>query len=548
MGFLPEMKTIRDLSGFEKQLNRGYRRDMVALFLLLSLAGLVTMIFAHRYGPWVDAPGVEQIAAARNLAWGNGLTIPTAEGYEMPYGFQPPLYALLLSLVFWLRLDPLLVVSIFNVVLFAGTLFLLSWGLWRMTDSLLLALGAALLFSFTPHLIRNFDDATSVGLTIFLVVANLICLVHYFREESRRPYLLALITAMLAFFTGFIGGACIVAGALTILIFSEKAFWRKLLHAAIYAFGAALPLILWQVIQLLQPRTASLRAVMVPVSFREAFTSFLQQFIHLSVQWLPSQPRWIQNWLQTRQALFALAGVSLLLYAVVVWRYVKNRDLVHWRWMILLTLCLLFVVGATALMFAEPYLQNRTAPHLTISILAPLYPFLVIFLFGCMFALITSFRLPMPTLLLPVLLGSVFIAANLQPTLQYVVARYQHGSTYTTPQWRSSEVLQIVNTTSALRTYFSNDPEAVLLFSDYASYDIGDYDYSVPFLEQNQYLADQFLQWSGSLLLFQPAYLNPETAQLEPIDFSVFTQGLYQVYQGPDGEVYVPVFMEEGEN
>lgn len=548
MGILPEMKTIRDLSGFEKQLNRGYRRDMVALFILLALAGLVVLGFSHRYGPWVDATGVENIVAARNLAWGNGLTIPAAEGYSIPYAVRPPLYSLVLSLGVLAGGEPFWVVSILNVVLFAGTLFLLSWGLWRITDSVLLAFGIALLFSFTPQLISNFDGASSTGLVIFLVTANLVCLIQYFQEENRAPYVLALVTAMLAFLTGFIGGACILAGAAAMLIFSEKTFWRKLVYASVYAFGAALPLILWQVYQVLQTRTAALRATGIIVSFREAFKLYLQQLVQVGVQWLPGQPQWVQTWLQTKGAFFALVIAALILYGLMVWRYVEKKDRSHRRWFILLTTCLLFAVSAAAMVFAESYLQSRTAPVLSISMFAPVYPFLIIFFFGCMLALIASVNAPLYSLLLPGLIGAFFVIANMQPTLQYIYARYQYGSTYTTPQWRSSEVLKIVNQTSALRTYFSTDPQGLLLHSHYAPYDISRYDYSVPFLAQNAYLADVFQEEAGSLILFQPAYLNPEDPLAEQMDYSLFTQGLQLVYQGPDGEIYVPLAAVESEN
>lgn len=548
MGALPEMKTIRDLSGFEKQLNRGYRRDMVALFVLLALGGLVVMVFAHRHGPWVDASGVEQIAAARNFAWGNGLTVPTAGGNDLPYGVQPPLYSLLLSLVFWLNLDPFIMVSAFNVVLFAATLLLLSWGLWKVTDSLLMALGITLLFSVSPNLIRNFDSATSYGLLISLVVANLVCLSIYFQQENRRPYLLAILTAALAFFTDFAGAATIMAGFIVILIFSEKAFWRRVLFAGIYAFGAALPLIVWQVVQLFQPVQPEMRAMAISMTFRDALSTYLTRVVNTFVQWLPGEPGWLGTWLQTRGAFFTIGVLSLGLFGLFIWRYITHKDAAHRRWMILLSICLLFIVSAILLIFTETYVQSRTAPELMTAMLAPLYPFLIIFVFGCMLALVASFNLPLYALALPIILGGFFIVANLAPSIRYVHSRYAHGSSYTTPQWQNSDLIYTVRSISALRTYFSNDPAGVLLYTVYAPYDISGFDYEKPFLEQDEYLVEQFNDWMGTLLLFQPVYLNPHSEDADPIDFSTFTEGLQLVYRGADGEMYVPIYSEESEN
>ena len=546
MSALPETKTIHTMSGFEKQLNHGYRRDMMALFILLALAGVVVMGFAHRYGPWVDAKAVENIAAARNLAWSIGLKIPAADGSLLPYGFQPPLYTLLLSVIFFLGLDLFLVISIFNVLLFAGILFLLSWGLWRTTNSILMAIGIAVLFAMTPFLVMNFDSATSYGLLTFLVVANLISLISYFQTEDRRPYLLALFTAMLAFFTDFIGGACILTGALVILLFGKKKFRRKLLFAAVYAFGAALPMILWQIIHLIQRTQPEMRTLMISMSFKDAVLTYLHQLLNLFVQWLPAQPGWISRWLQTREAFFTIGIVSLLFYAVTLWQFLRKQDERLRQWVVLLTICLVFIVTALGIIFGESYLQTRNAPELTIVMLAPLYPFLIIFIFGCMLALVQNLRIPAYTLAVPVVLGAIFIFANYQPTIQYVYSRYRSGSTYTTPQWQNSELLVTVNSISALRTYFTNDPSGVLLYHvGSAPYDISYFDYSIPFLEQNDAMTQLFKERMGMLLLFQPAYMNPETGENEVIDYSTFAEGLELVYRGTDGEIYFPPIPEK---
>ncbi|MEE4194907.1 MAG: hypothetical protein V2J07_06895 [Anaerolineae bacterium] len=547
MGILPETKTVRDLSEFEKQLNHGYRRDMVALFILLALAGSVALTFTHRYGPWVDAGIVEQIAAARNFAWGNGLIVPTADGVGLPYGLHPPLYLLFLSLLFWLGLDIYWVVSAINVVVFGGALFLLSWGLWRSTDSLLMALGITIMFAVSPELMQSFDSAASGGVLILFMVANLVCLVLYFQNENRRPFLLALVMAALAFLTDFIGGACIIAGAIVILIFSEKSVKRRLQFAGIYILGAAAPLILWQIVHLPRLPRAGTRVMAITMTFGDAARMYLSNLVTTLLQWLPGEPRWLSAWLQTRAAFSIIVMLSLALFGVVVWRSVHHKDTAHRRWMILLTSCLAFAAGAVVLLFAESFLQDRTVPVLTPTRLAPLYPFLMIFLFGSMLALIASYNLPMEVLAVPVLIGGLYILANLRPGFSYVQSRYAHGSGYMTPQWRSSQLLERVNTTSALRTYFSNDPSGVLFYTNYAPYDIRDFDYGKPFLEQDDYFTANFLDWNGTLLLFQPAYFDAEEVEQEPIDFSVFTEGLQLVYRGADGEMYTPIYPEEGE-
>ncbi len=547
MGVLPDTKTIRDLSEFEKQLNHGYRRDMVALFILLALAGSVALTFTHRYGPWVDEGIVEQIAAARNFAWGNGFIVPTAEGAGLPYGFHPPLYLLLLSVLFWLGLNVYLVVSAINVIVFGGMLFLLSWGLWRSTNSLLMALGITITVAVSPELMQSFDSAAAGGVLILLMVANLVCLVMYFQNENRRPYLLAIVTAALAFLTDFIGGACIIAGAIVMLIFSEKPVKRRLQYAGIYILGTAAPLMIWQAVHFNQLPRAATRGMAMAMTLGDAARVYLADLASALLQWLPGEPRWLSTWLQTKAAFSAIVILALTVFGVVVWRYFHHKEAAHRRWMILLASCLALVAGAVVLLFGESFLQDRTVPVLTPTRLAPLYPFLLIFVFGSMLALIASYDLPGGALAGPVLLAGLLVLATLQPGFSYIQSRYAHGSGYTTPQWRSSEMLETVNTTSALRTYFSNDPSGVLFYTQYAPYDLRGFDYGKPFLEQDDYFTANFLDRNGTLLLFQPAYFDAAGTEQEPIDFSVFTEGLQLVYRGADGEMYIPVYPEESE-
>ncbi len=242
------------------------------------------------YGPCLTGDGAEYIAAARNLAAGEGFV-----GTYAPFTLWPPLYPLLLAAAgALLQLDPLDVAGPLNAAVFGLTIFVFGRYLRRRLDSRFAAVWACTVLSLSVPL----ADAASWILTespfILLTTLALIETDKFLTAGKRRSLAAAAAWSALAALTRYIGAVVVVFAGLALLLRQGAPPQRRAREAAAFLSAACLPAALWILRNYLffdtfagnsgQVRFEMERPRPLLQVLREAFF-FLLDWTHLDLAW-----------------------------------------------------------------------------------------------------------------------------------------------------------------------------------------------------------------------------------------------------------------------
>ncbi len=193
------------------------------------------------YGPCSSWDSAEYIAAARNLAAGEGFVRVTG-----PFTAWSPLYPLLLLAAgALLRLDPLDVAGPLNAAVFGLTVFVFGRYLRRRLDSRFAAAWACAALSLSVPL----ADAASWNLSeppfILLTTLALIETDKFLTAGKRRSPAAAAAWSALAALTRYIGALVPVFAGLALLLRQGAPPQRRAREAAAFLSAACLPAALW---------------------------------------------------------------------------------------------------------------------------------------------------------------------------------------------------------------------------------------------------------------------------------------------------------------
>ena len=193
------------------------------------------------YGPCLTWDGANYIAAARNLAAGEGFV-----GAIYPFTSWPPLYPLLLTAAgALLRIDPLDVVGPLNAAVFGLTVFVFGRYLRRRLDSCFAAAWACAALSLSVPL----ADVASRSLTespfILVTTLALIETDKFLTAGKRRSLAAAAAWSALAPLTRYIGAVVPIFTGLALLLRQGAPPQRKTREAAVFLSAAFLPAALW---------------------------------------------------------------------------------------------------------------------------------------------------------------------------------------------------------------------------------------------------------------------------------------------------------------
>ncbi len=204
------------------------------------LGALLVLAREIGYGPCLTGDGAEYIAAARNLAAGEGFV-----GSHAPFTLWPPLYPLLLAAGALLRLDPLDVVGPLNAAVFGLTVFVFGRYLRRRLDSRFAAVWACTVLALSVPL----ADAASWSLTESpFILATTLALIEtdkFLIAGKRRSLAAAAAWSALAALTRYIGALVVVFAGLALLLRQGAPPQRRARDAAVFLAAACLPAALW---------------------------------------------------------------------------------------------------------------------------------------------------------------------------------------------------------------------------------------------------------------------------------------------------------------
>tara|TARA_R110002095_G_scaffold72727_6_gene61874 strand:+ start:1722 stop:3104 length:1383 start_codon:yes stop_codon:yes gene_type:complete len=182
------------------------RRCYFGLLLILFFAGLLRIALVSLQTDQLQQDRDAYIAIARNLAAGHGYTSSPQEPVIQPTAFRPPLYPVMLSVIYFFKAAPL-GVGIVQIILGVLTVWL-TWKTGKQLQMKSAALLAAAIVASDPILLQYTSYAMTEVLAAFFTSLLIYLLVSGFAVESVRHTEPALIPR--SFWTGFVWGLAIL--------------------------------------------------------------------------------------------------------------------------------------------------------------------------------------------------------------------------------------------------------------------------------------------------------------------------------------------------
>lgn len=288
---------------------------LFVLILALASAGLVW--YATAWGIGTSPDSIAYIGAARNLAAGQGLTVPFGGLVDGPLTHHAPLYPVLLGAFGFTGSDPANSARLLGSFFMAANVLLAALLVKRMLPlAIWPPILAGLLVAISPTLLEIHSMAWSEPLFIFLGFLGLALLADGLEKHSWMLILTSALLVGLAVLTRYAGLALVVTGGLGILLQGNERLAKRLATAASFGLVAITPLALWSIRNLSATGTATSRSL----NFHLIERSQLWQGMATTTSWL----RVPEN-TPTPIHLFALGLLGLVTGGVIIWLWRQRR-------------------------------------------------------------------------------------------------------------------------------------------------------------------------------------------------------------------------------
>jgi 4-amino-4-deoxy-L-arabinose transferase-like glycosyltransferase len=508
--------------------------------LVLSLLGILVLLYVTAWGVGVSPDSTVYIGAARHLLHGEGLSVLGGRSGQLePLTHYPPLYPALLALASVGRSDPLAAARWVNALVFGANILLagLSARLSARRSAAGAGLVASLLVACAPDLLEIHSMAWTEPLFILFCMAALLLLAAYLERGRRALLLLAGLMAALAFLTRYVGVVLVGTGACALLCFDERGERerrRRFADALLFGFTGCLPMLLWMLRNsLLSGDATDRRFVFHPVSLSQ----------------LASALSTVSTWLLlgkvrtgVRAAVFLFEIACLLALSVFLWRKqggMKMRGLLSGlpalvALFIIFYLCFL-VFTASFIDFDTVFDERALAPVHALGIV------LAVSLAHRLFGTEARGRALNWTRLLPGLLAVVFVASYALRGTSWVWERRGDGQGYTSRAWARSATIERIRALPPETLIFSNGYDAVYFLTGRRAAFIPEkivHGTGRPnrlYEAQLAHVREQLLEHDGVLVYFdrfpERAYLPSEDELRERLE-------LYLVSREQDGSIY----------
>lgn len=441
-----------------------------ALILILMVLSGYLLFYDMHFGPWAFSDSAEYIISAKNLVEGNGLGIHSPSGNFMPLILHPPLYSLILAPFMALNLDILIVIKWLNIFLFAGSIFLLTFGIFRISQSFLFAIAVGILFLVSPAMLNNFNGAMSEPLFIFLSISNLILLNLFLKNGNKWYFWGAVVVASLATLTRYIGLTSIIMGVIFLFFCSERSWKRKIGISFGYGIITLIPITIWFLSNGIISGSMGARTVNLDISIVEALTVNRIAFTEILAKWLPFRTEWFPNWRSKVYTIYITVIIFglLLISLVIAW---WKRKFGYLKQPIALILSACFYMASYFGFLVASYLSS-IPPDLNERMFSPLLIFIFIFMFGVLVTFIRVFKLPKFLHLIPVALVIILAISYWQQTRSIAIDRNTVEYSYSSPSWENSNLIREVKEITGRPILYSNHPTGVLIYTGFFPFDI----------------------------------------------------------------------------
>ncbi|MGA2489099.1 MAG: hypothetical protein ABSF99_02775 [Anaerolineales bacterium] len=441
---------------------------ILAVIILLSILGGIIDIYTTANGPWGYNDPVEYIATARSLDAGQGLGYVQGDGRFSPIRIHPPFYSLLLAAIGLFKGDLIIASRWLNISAFVACIFMAGWIFYRYSRAPALGIiTSALLLTF-PNMIWMFSSAYSEPLFILLILSGGLCLVAYMHKKCISLLITSAVLIGLIAVTRYAGIAMIVAGAVSVFLFTLGEPRIRIRKALLFGLMASLPVLVW-LIWIYFSSAHSLGGRNIGLDWKglaAQFKTFMSLFIPTVGSWVPQSNKLALTY-RLRLPLVGAGLAGILAFSTWSIMRLRKRSVPEGNRS---DLPIFTFFGLSAFSFVAvlllTYLFTRPTIDIDNRMLLPFFVCCVMALFGA-FALWQaawskgwSFVFQIVTWLV-----AVFCLFWYIPQTQVEVTFYHKGDGLTAYYWGHSKIIQAVSAFPNNQPVISNDWQLLLLWT-----------------------------------------------------------------------------------
>ncbi len=235
---------VRRNGGLYSQIRRYLRNKSFLLLVLISLAGVLTILYSTSWGIGIGHDQLGYIQGAENLVRGQGYSHFTPLG-ELKATIQwPPFYSLTLSTFGLVGISVVEGARWLNALLFGINILLVGFIAYRKT-SLWPAVFASFLILTSGVMLGIHTVAFSEPLYIFLGLVGLYFLDTYLNNSRSHLLILAALSMGIATVTRYMGVTLIATLCIGVIFLGKRPWRRRFLDCFIAGLVASLPLLMW---------------------------------------------------------------------------------------------------------------------------------------------------------------------------------------------------------------------------------------------------------------------------------------------------------------
>jgi 4-amino-4-deoxy-L-arabinose transferase-like glycosyltransferase len=438
----------------------------VIAIIAMSVASV--LLITH-HGSGMSPDSVVYVAAAEQLAAGEGLTVPFGENPGQALIHFPPLFPLVLAFFDWVGIGTFWGSRILNASLLAGSTSLIFIFLNRLQPSSPGTLLASILFILFPLVLMIHSMAWSEPLFLFLMLLSMLTLGRGIIEGNWHSLIVSALLAGFASLTRYAGLALLIAGGLALFIGSADGWAQRFKRAAFYFIVGFIPLFVWLA------RNIALFGAPTNRELSVHFVSMnhLWQLVGTVASWffIPTD----------MPGVIKVTFLTLLSFSLgwclwgMIFRSTANAESVNNDQssptrihILILIIYALTYLGF--LLFSISFIDANTP--LDDRILSP------ILVFGFLLISIVYIRrwrwiwkswISRLVFVLPL---AILLVLSSQATVRWSTAAYLNGLGFNHSRWRMSELIARLGMLEQDATIYSNSPEGVYLHTGRSAYSL----------------------------------------------------------------------------
>ncbi|MCL4385347.1 MAG: glycosyltransferase family 39 protein [Cyanobacteria bacterium] len=458
----------------------------IVLFLIIIGGFLLILILTSKMGPGLSPDSVAYIAAARNLLNGRGVAVLYNSNGTVPLNLWqpmnvneikhvmewPPGYPITLSLTGIFGLNILTGARWLNAILFGLNIFITSFIIKKITNSIILPIFSGLLFVFSKDMIFNHYMIWSESLFILLAFLGLFFLINYLSENKISFLLLSAFILGLAFLTKYVGATLIIAGVIGILFLNNEKISKKIIRSLIFIVISCLPIGAWFIRFMFLGSGSSVRRI----NFNPVKVDEIKMMIDAITKWL----------LPGRFSLnlrIVLTGIFIVLVFsgfVIINKKIKNKkiELGQKQINIASLLFFVFICVYVLFLFITKIFFDANTDIWDIHLLSPVFVaslLIVVFFLKSILNVVNSNKITKKIITVSVYFAFVifigfYAAYFFYGNNIYTAGALYVGVGYSRNDWKTSQTIEKLKEFPESTLIYTNEPDAVYILADRGSY------------------------------------------------------------------------------